>query len=305
MKHSSYAVEDVRRTRCLKIVEHVYWSGSASSGELSVTLGGLSGTTDTSVHVIDRDIGELRRNGLPMSVDGAGRWRIDAMIPGFALRLTKAQASVLWAGCVACRSSDRLVAPRVCAAELSAAVAILLSGLRQFHRGSEVLGAADGATVGPEVSRGGEPERRIQARELTGEARLVHRRLRILDLIEGRRALNTGQLAAMLDISQRTVHDDLDALRRAGLELKFCRRSKEFQTKGLNSYLAGRLTLPTAAGLLTLFTPTDALHKNTDDAIVFNVASEKLTMGIRLQFARQADDLQELVKNFQASGDVS
>jgi predicted DNA-binding transcriptional regulator YafY len=282
-------------------VEHVYWSGSTSLQKLSATLAGLPGISDTSATVVEQDIALLRRHGLPMSVDEAGRWRIDAVIPGFALRLTKAEASIVWAWCVARRSSDRPVAPCVSPGQLSAAVATLLSGLRQFHVGSEVMNAADGTTTRPEVVAAGEPERRLQASELIGGARLVYRRLRIVDLIEGRKAVNTSQLAAVLDVSQRTVHDDLNVLRCSGLEIRFCRRCQEFQTKGLNSYLAGRLTLPTAAALLVLFTSTDGPHRSPHGAVAFGVASEKLAKSIRLIFARQAEDLQELAVSYGAS----
>ena len=285
----------------MKIVQHVYWSGSTSLQELSAALAGLPGRIDTSATVVEQDIALLRRHGLPMGVDEAGRWRIDAVIPGFALRLTMAEASLVWAWCVARRSSDRPVAPCVPPGELSAAVATLLSGLRQFHKGSEVMNAADGTASRPEVVAAGEPERRVQASELIGEARLVYRRLRIFDLIEGRKALNTSQLAAVLDLSQRTVQDDLNVLRCSGLGIKFCRRWQEFETRGLNSYLADRLTLPTAAALLVLFTPTDEPHSSPHGAVAFGVASEKLAKSIRLIFARQAEDLQELAASYGAS----
>ncbi len=300
-KHSPFTGEDERRIRHSKIVEHVYWSGSTSLQELSATLAGLPGITDTSATVVEQDIALLRRHGLPMSVDEAGRWRIDVVIPGFALRLTKAEASLVWAWSVASTSSDRPVAPYVPPGELSAAVATLLAGLRRFHTGSEVMNAADGTITRPEVVAAGEPERRLQASELIGEARLVYRRLRIVDLIEGRKAVNTSQLAAVLDVSQRTVHDDLNVLRCSGLGIKFCRRCQEFQTKGLNSCLAGRLTLPTAAALLVLFTPADEPHSSTHGAVAFGVASEKLAKSIRLIFARQAEDLQDLAVSYGAS----
>jgi hypothetical protein len=178
---------------------------------------------------------------------------------------------------------------------------MLLSGLRRFHNGSEVMNAADGTASRAEVSRAVEPARRVQASELIGEARLLHRRLRIFDLIEGRKALNTRQLAAVLDLSQRTVHDDLNVLRCSGLGIKFCRRCQEFQTEGLNSHLAGRLTLPMAAALLVLFTPADGPHSSSHGAVAFSVGSEKLAKSIRLIFARQAEDLQELAASYGAS----
>ncbi len=301
---SPFTAEDQRRIRCLKIVEHVYWSGTTSLQELSATLAELSGITETSVDVVEQDIAVLRHDGLPMSPDEAGRWRIDAVIPGAALRLTKAQASIVWAWCVTCRSSDQPVEGQVPPAVLSEAVAALQEGLRRFHKGSEVMNAASDATARPIISPAGGPEQRLQAFGLVGEARLVNRRLRILDLIEGRKALNTSRLVALLDVSQRTVHGDLNVLRYAGLKIRFCRRCHEFQTEGLNSYLAGHLTLPMAAALLALFEPTDARDGKIGGAVPFSLASKKLARSIRLIFARQAADLQDLVASYRASEPV-
>ncbi|UCC29938.1 MAG: DeoR family transcriptional regulator [Phycisphaerales bacterium] len=258
--------------------------------------------TDTSLGVVEQDIALLRHHGLPMSVDEAGRWRTDAVIPGFALRLTKAEASVVWAWCVAYRSPDRPLAHQATSVALSEAVATLLEGLRRFHKGSEVMDAAGAAMAGPEASPVGEPERRLKASELTGEARQVHRRLRILDLVERQWVTITRQLAAVLDVSERTIHDDLNVLRYSGLKIKFCRRSQRFQAQGLNSYLADCLTPPMAAALLHLFKPPNAARNGTSGATRFSVASEKLAKSIRLIFARNAENLQELMASYRASG---
>ncbi len=299
------AVEDERRVRCLKIVEHVYWSGSASSEQLSTTLAGLPDTRDTSASRVEQDIAVLRHDGLPMRVDEAGYWRIDAVIPGFAIRLTKAEASVVWAWLVAHGNSHRVAARSVSREDLSAAVATLLSGLRQFHKGSEVMNAAGDTAARRDVSRTGESKGRLQVSRLIGEARLVHRRLRVLDLIAGRRALNTSELATGLDVSRRTVHDDLNVLRRCGFEVKFSRRHQEFQIQGLNSYLADHLSLPMAAALLALFEPPDAPHLPSSGAVPWDMVSEKVARGIRLSFSRRAPSLQDLIASCQACGRAS
>lgn len=301
-KRLPFRAEDQRRIRCLKIAEHVYWSGSRSLGELSARLSELRGMTDTSPGVVEGCIALLRHHGLPMSIDETGRWRIDAVIPGFALRLTKAEASAVWASCIAYRSSDRPLAHQADSGALSEAVATLLEGLRRFHKGSEVMDAAGAAMAEPEASPAGKAERRLRACELTGEARQVHRRLRILDLVERQRATNTRQLAAVLDVSQRTIHDDLNVLRCSGLEIRFCRRSQKFQAQGLSLYLADCLTPPMATALLHLFTPPDAGRNGTSGAAQFGAASEKLAKNIRLIFARNAENLQELMASYRASG---
>ncbi|UCE61708.1 MAG: HTH domain-containing protein [Phycisphaerales bacterium] len=284
-----------QQVRCLKIVDSTYWLGSASLEELSALVAELSGITDASVSTVKRDIALLQRQGLPISVDGNERWRIDAEIPGFALRLTKAEASIVWAWCVACRSSGRPVAPYASSAALSTAVGTLLSGLRRFHGGSEVMNAASDVSTPPETSPSGEPKRRLEASKLMGEARLVYRRLRIFDLIESQKALNTIQIAAVLDVSRRTVHDDLSALRCSGLKIKFCRRSHEFRTEGLSSYLADRLTLAMAGALLVLFKSPNAPDSSTHGVVPFRVTSEKLAKSIRLMFMRRSEDLQTTV----------
>lgn len=265
--------------------------------EVSAKLEGLSGITNTSADVIDQDIALLRHDGMSMSIDETRRWRVDAAIPGFALRLTKAEASMVWAWSVAYASSDRPVAAGVSPAALGAAVRTLQAGLRRFHPGSEVMRAVDGTTPRPDIVTGCEREHRLQASELTGEARLVYRRLSVVDLIESRKALNTSQLAAALYVSRRTVHDDLNVLRGSGLAIRFCRRGQEFHAQGLNAFLARHLTLPVAAALLVLLKPAVERHDD-DDADPSNVASEKLAKSIQLIFARQAADLQELVASY-------
>lgn len=293
-KRSRFAAGEARRIRCIKIVKDVYWNGSASAQELCATLSGLPGITDTDASTVEQDLVQLQRQGLPISVSESGRWRIDATIPGFDLRLTKAEASVVWAWCIARGSSDLPLPAGSSSEEQSVAVSTLLSGLRQFHKGSEVMSTGTDNTTRTGVSNARAPVRRVQASELIGEARLVFRRLRIVDLIEDRKALNTTQLAAALDVSQRTAHDDLNFLRCSGFDIRFQRRFHEFRIEGLNSFLADHLTSPMAFALLDLLEPPNSSKRSKDRAATPRVALKKLQESIRVLVTRMTEDVPDL-----------
>ena len=298
---SLYATPDERRIRCLKIAEHVYWSGSASVEELSATLAELAGVTDSTAGSVEEDIGLLSTQGLPICIGEGGNWRIEAVIPGFALRLTKAQASAVWGMCVASGELGEGLGQGASSATLSEGVATLLSGLKRFHKGSEVMTAVVSATSGVECPYRGEREEKLRASKLIGEARLVYRRLRIVDLVEGRTARNTEQLAAGLNVSHRTIHDDLSVLRCAGFEIGYSRRRQEYRAAGLNEYLGDKLSVSTAAALLVLWGASDASDAATRPPCAFEVASQKLSRSIRRLFAGQAEDLEKMAASYRVA----
>jgi hypothetical protein len=91
--------EHDRFIRCLKIVEHTYWSGSASVRELAKAVGRLLIATSGTVSTVRRDVARLQSQGLPIVLDPAGNCRVDAVLPGFALRLTKAEGSAVLTWC--------------------------------------------------------------------------------------------------------------------------------------------------------------------------------------------------------------
>lgn len=295
------AVEDQRRVRCTKIVDHLGWNGPTTIEDLSAALSGLSSITDASSELLAQDIALLQHDGLPIVRDSAHRWRIDAAMPGFGLRLTRAEASVVWARCVARGGPVGPSEPSVFVRELSAAVTTLLSGLRRFQSGSEVMQDSAGGGSRLQSPYVTEPAKPLPVSRLIGEARLVYRRMRIVDLIESRNALNTGQLATALGVSQRTVHENLNLLRQCGVGIKFRRRCHEYQIVGLNSYLADHLTLPMAAAVLVLFDPSNARHDIVPDALPSSMGPKKMIESIRLIFASQAVDLQDLAASFRAS----
>lgn len=295
------AIEDQRRIRCMKTVDHLGWNGSTTIEELCAALSGLSSLADPSSELVAQDIALLQHEGLPIVRDTADRWRIDATMPGFRLRLQRAEASAVWARCFAHSGLDGPSEPRIFSRELLAAVATLLSGLRMFQAGSEVMqdSVAGGSRLPLRFVT--EPAKPLQVSRLIGEARLVYRRMRIVDLIESRNALDTGQIAAVLSMSHRTVHDDLNVLRHCGVGITFRRYCNQYQIAGLNSYLADHLTLPMAAALLVLFEPSNARHDFVADALPSSMGPKKLIESIRLIFASQAADLQELATNFRTS----
>jgi hypothetical protein len=61
--------EQDRFIRCLKIVEHTYWSDSASVRELAKSVGRLPIATSGTVPAVRRDVARLQSQGLPIAVE--------------------------------------------------------------------------------------------------------------------------------------------------------------------------------------------------------------------------------------------
>lgn len=264
---SSLSPEERRRIRCLKIIDSTYYSGGATVGELAEAMRESTAVTDADADIVQEDIALLQRGGLVMAFDSVGRWRIEAVVPGFALRLTAAEASMAWARGVAYASSTGPSARSASTEPLKEAVAILLSGLRHFHPNCLALTSDDCMLTQASAPDVCNVRSWPRLSDLTGEARLACRRLRIVDLLEKRRARNTGQLAAMLGMSIRSVHDDLNVLRRCGFDIKFRRFCHSFRLNGLNTYLAENLTPEAATSLLALFeSPEDQDDKAQADS---------------------------------------
>lgn len=288
----SREVDEERSVRCLKIADFVYWHGSASPAELSAALSGLRTAIDTTRSVVERDLGLLTRHRLPIRVTPDGRYRIQGALPGFSLRLTKREASALWAWCLT--HSHVAGEPRLSDTTIADAVIVLQSGLRRFHPGSEVIASTEES--GPEFE-GMQPAERLEvmpASDFRGEARLVHRRLHLVDLVEKRIARNVGELAAVMDVSQRTIHTDLTVLRGAGPDIRYARDRHEYVAEGLNQYLSDHLTVPMAAALLVFLEPLEDGKTGAGPSLAFRSASRKVAEGIRITFRAEQEALQML-----------
>lgn len=288
----SHRPEDEQSVRCLKVTDFAYWRGSASLTELTAACVGLRGAGDVNPSVLEQDIALLVRQGLPFHTTGDGRYQINAALPGFGLRLRKYEASALWAWCVAHRpvvGAPKREPPDASAAD---AIGVLEEGLRGFHSGAEVIDNAGSMLSG---SEGLQPAGAVRATDVHGEARLVYRRLRIVDLIERRTAVDIQQVAAALDVSYRTVHADLAMLREVGIDIQYVRGKHEYVVGGLNHYLSEHLTLPMAAALLAFLSPTNTTEASCAPSHVFQSASRKVTESIRLMFHSQEESLETLL----------
>ena len=292
--------QEERALRCLRITDFTFWSGSTSLAALSASFAGLPTVTVPETALVERDIDLLARQGLPIRID-ANRWcQIYQVVPGFTLRLSKEEASAIWAWCVVrngtagsakCEAPDKTIAD---------AVVVLQEGLKIFHPGSEMM--ADGVTTWIESGRldSEQPSRITLMSELLGEARLVYRRLRIVDLIDSRTALNISQLAAVLDVCQRTVHSDLTALRHVGIEITYGRDGSRYVRTGLNRYLAEHLNVWQAAALLVFFEAPEDAPDTPNRSPALRCAARKLVLSIRLGFAGQEQDLHALRRDYQS-----
>jgi len=283
--------QDERTLRCLRITDFTYWNGATSLGELSASFSELPAVTAAKTTLLERDIDLLARQGLPIRIDADRYCRIHEVVPGFALRLTKAEASAIWAWCVVRHGIARSVKFDLPDETIADAVAVLEKGLKIFHPSSEMM--VDGA-IQRIVSAGldsEQPPRMFSLVDLHGEARLVYRRLRIVDLIDGRTALNSSQLAAALDVSQRTVHGDLTVLRQAGIEISYGRDSNRYVRAGLNQYLTKRLSVWQAAALLMFFEAPGDGPDTPNRGPALRRAARKLGRGIGLGFAGREKDL--------------
>lgn len=284
-----------RPHRCLKICEFTYWNGSASLQEISEILLKLPTLTEVGATVIEDDIRQLARHGLPIPLGSDGRWRIDGLLPGFALRLRRHEASALWAWCVArapTTSNSMIQAPNP---ELEAAILVLEDGLTKFHPDNQILTKIDYNIMLQKSEDSQTLIPPIYAYDIHNKAQLVHQRLHIVDLIENRTTLDANQLTTALNVSYQTIHNDLTILRAVGIEARYGRRRQEYFIVGLNHCLANHLSLEMASAIINFFEEPSATGQGDVHAAQLRRASRKLTQGIRLMFGQQGRILGDLL----------
>ena len=292
--------KDEPAVRCLRITDLTYWSGSTSLAELSASFAELPAVTAAEIPLLERDIDLLARQGLPIRIDADGYCRIHEVVPGFALRLTKEEASAVWAWCVVRRGTAGSAKSEVPKETIANAVAVLEKGLKIFHPSSEMMPHGGIERIEPEPLDSEQPPRVVYTSDLHGEARLVYRRLRIVDLIDTRTALNSSELGAALDVCQRTVHGDLNVLRQAGIEISYGRDNHRYVRTGLNRYLAEHLDVWQAAALLMFFESPEDAQDMPDRAPALRRAVRKLVRSIRLGFAGREKDLHVFQPGYQS-----
>jgi hypothetical protein len=158
-----------RFIRCLKIVEHTYWSGSASVRELAKSVGRLLIATSGTVSTVRRDVARLQSQGLPIVLDPAGVCRVDAVLPGFALRLTKAEGAAILTWCFRLGRASMSALPWETASE---AVVPLVTGLQRARvtGGETVTVEAGPALPGPAKTEAAPNP--LSVSELRGESRV-------------------------------------------------------------------------------------------------------------------------------------
>jgi predicted DNA-binding transcriptional regulator YafY len=275
-----------RFIRCLKIVEHTYWSGSASVRELAKSVGRLLIATSGTVSTVRRDVARLQIQGLPIVLDPAGNCRVDAVLPGFALRLTKAEGSAVLTWCFRLGRASVSALPWETASE---AVVPLITGLQRARvTGGDTMTVEAGPTL-PGLGRAEATPNPLSVWTLRGEARVVARCLHIYDLVADRAARNIAELSAILDVSPRTVKYDLRIMRAAGLGVTFSRRRQEFRPDDLNGGFTRDLTRPKAAALLFLLT----LVRETDAGVdpVLRHGADKLIRALHAAFGMELDNV--------------
>lgn len=269
-----------RRVRCLKIVEHTYWNGSISLSKLADAVSELPCIQRAECDVVLADIVLLRRQGFPIELCQGRRCSIRGAIPGFSLRLTRAQASVLLACCASYRDADTPRVREASGSVMTDAIQSLEEGLRRFHPGSERIPVA---RAGGRMAESSDDSTIDSGASLSREARLVHRCLCVLDTVERRDVRTVDQLATALNLSDRTLHNDLGMLREAGFDIIYDRRRREYHAFGLTQYLSHTLTAPAAAALLEFFKgQTDTTSNRTHP---LHGAVSKLVESIRLVFS--------------------
>jgi len=241
---------ETRSIRCLQIVIHTYDRGSVSLRELAELTG-----TDSAT--LQHDIAALQGGGLRIRIEDPDRCRVDQAIPGFALRLTSAEAVAAWIKCRHCSRCLLLAGTTLPPEVLAAACSILAGGLRIHHPDSEEAfrRSADHPAHGgvPILEKTNWDDRS----NLTGRTRRVVRCLWMFDWIESGRAVRRDQLTALLGVSERTVGNDLRMMRRAGLPIAFQRGERSYRVDGMHAYFKRVLSAPDgpalAAALSMLF----------------------------------------------------
>lgn len=279
---------DDQSVRCLQLVDHTYRNGVASLGELAA----LAGTDPATIAA---DVALLKRGGLRIDIDKAGRCRIVQPVPGFALRLTRNEAAVAWAKCRYCTGCSLSAVRRVPTETVRAACALLEAGLRKHHPDSE--GQHHLSPICLDVSARPFPVRNDEqvSTGLSGEAARVFKRLRIFDLVESGKAHNRDELTAVLGISERTAGHDLRVMRRARLQIAFRRDLRSYEVTGLHAHLAESLTASggtsLAAAIMLLFQATGGPDSGSEVGPWCKSTCRKIRRSIRLIFKDRENEL--------------
>lgn len=277
-----------RGVRCLQIVEFTFREGAASLHE-------LSGVTGVAPEIVQRDITSLRRGGLRIGANDGGLFQLEEPIPGFALRLTTPEAVAAWGRLHYWRRCHRFRDCPFSSETILSACSMLASGLRIHNPCSEERNAQPVGPLLRKMEEVGNPNVGERAEGLTGEARRIHRRLRIVDLAETDRVRSRDELAAALGVARRTVSGDLAVMRRAGLKIAFLPARRVFRLETLHTYLTEKLPSPEAAGpaaaLLEIFEAPGGIEGVQPFCCCEESAARKITRSIRLIFRGREHEL--------------
>ncbi len=234
-------------------------------GAVSVpVLCALSRATESAVR---GSIHALQRGGLRIEPDENENYRIRAAVPGFALRLTDAEAAVAWGNLWAWRTCPLRTGHVVSPAVMERACLLLERALRRYHPESEELArrlTEGGETLDEAASR---PSSAGRAAKLTGSVRAVMRRLRIVDLTMAEQMANREAIAEAMNVSTRTVARDLGVMERAGLRLAYRRDDRCYRFDCMHGFLNRELRCSGGPGhvaaLLALFDPGDETRRSS------------------------------------------
>lgn len=269
---------DRRAVRCLRIIHCLYSRGSTS-------LADLARLTAASGDLIRHDVSLMNRGGLKIMVGEYSECAIGQLLPGFALRLTEQEAAMVWLRLWNCSVGSAFPDNSVPLTVVTDAIALLEAGLRKYHAEGESLARQPTKMLKQRHGEGVEGFASFASPNLSGEAKRIWRRLRILDLVESGNARHREQLVAVLSESDRTVGNDLAAIRRAGLGIAYHRGERTYWVDSLHTFLHNKLLLSgKSACARALFTLFDTERNESTSHSLNRIAFQKIINSLRLIF---------------------
>jgi len=278
--------DEKQAIRCLKIVDYIYLNGSSSLSQLCGYIGKLTVASGLDSEIVERDIEQLMRCGLPIILDDDGIYHIQAQIPGFEMRLTSIEWSLIKSWAVTYLQSEIFAKCTVSKDVMMQAITVLDAGLHKFYPDTKGISKMELTPKELETLTSARSVGVLRSSDVTGITRLTLRRLHLVDFIQTRAAIDINQLMTILDTSERTVHYDLHVLRCASIEIKFFRHSQEYVIDDLNRYLCLNTTSSHMEVLKSLLQPLSNAYKNNSEPTILQCASYKLLSYIQLHFNR-------------------
>ena len=268
---------DEQSIRCLNIVDNICMYGPSSVSELIHALQRILAEKSINEDIIKGDIDYLQHHGIPIKLEDDKLYHLRMKTSGFKLRITTLEALTLKAWGYTCIQIAIPKKNQTYSEEMFRIITILENGIRIHFANIQADSTLEFTQEEFETLKTKRLGQKTQSVNFTSIARTIYRRLSIIDLFENHAAIDIDRISRKLDISVRTLRNDLDILRRAGINIRYCRSRQKYIVEDLNWYLCDHLSCSQVKILLELLQPLLESYLDNSHPTLLQCASYKLS----------------------------